>query len=45
MRTDVFEKKTIKVQESNVCIGNESRKEYLDRFIAGIINFETSYYH
>lgn len=35
MRTDVFEKKTIKVQESNVYIGNESRKEYLDRFIAG----------
>ena len=35
MRTDVFEKRTIKVQESSVYIGNESRKEYLDRFIAG----------
>lgn len=39
MRTDVFEKKTIKVQESNVYIGNESRIEYLDRFIAGNSKF------
>ena len=34
-----LKRKPVKVQESNVYIGNESRKEYLDRFIAGKSKF------
>ena len=29
----------------NIYIGNESRRKYFEKFITGIIDLETFYYH